>query len=62
MLAKIIGDQKSATKNNETIVRCNQEVGQWTDRNSRNIQIDWQGQILEKDDSVERPSGSIVNS
>ena len=42
-------NQKSATRNNETIFRCNQEA-----RLAR--------QILEEDDSVERPSSSVVGS
>ena len=39
---------KSATKNSETIVRCNKQVGQRTDRNSRNIRDRLATKSLEK--------------
>ena len=55
-------NQKSVTKNNETFVRCSQEVGQRTDRNPRNILDQLARKILEKDDSVDGPSSSAFNS
>ena len=55
-------NQKSVTKNNEPIVRCNQEVGQWTDWNSWNIRDQLARQILEEDDFVDWPCSSIINS
>ena len=54
--------QKSATKNSETIVRCNQEVGQRTDSNLRHIRDRLATKFLEKDDFVNWPSSSVVNS
>ena len=56
-LDSVFFNQKSVTKNNETIARCDQEVGQRTDRHSRNILIDWQ------EKSWKRMTGSsVVNS
>ena len=45
--------QKSATTNSETIVRCNKQVGQGSERNPRNIRDRLAIKFLEKDDSVD---------
>ena len=53
-----IQPKKSASKNSETIVRCNNDVGQRAARNSR-----WLARkFLEMDDSVDWPGSSAVNS
>ena len=41
-------NQKSATKNSETLVRCNDQFGQRTKRNSRDIPYRLSSQFLEK--------------
>ena len=55
-------NQKSATKNSETIVRCDKEVGQGSERNPRYIRDRLATQFLEKDDFVERQSSPTINS
>ena len=49
MITWIIYNQpkKSATTNSETIVRCNKEVGQRAERNSRSL-IDWQDESCKR--------------
>ena len=44
--------QKSATTNSETIVRCDKEVGQGSERNPRHIRDPLATRFLEKDDFV----------
>ena len=53
---------KSATQNSETIVRWNKEVGQRKDRNSWYIPDRLARKFSEKDDSVDGPGSSAVNS
>ena len=62
LFGQFTNNQKSVTKNNETIVRCNKEGGQRTNRKSRFFPDRLARGFLEKDDSVDWPSSSVVNS
>ena len=48
--------------NSETIVRCDKEVGQRAERNSRKIRDRLATKFLDKDDFVDWPGSSVVNS
>ena len=54
--------KKPATKNGETIVRCDEKVGQRSERNSRYFHDQLARKFLEQDDSVDWPSSSVINS
>ena len=53
-LENLHSTKKSATKNSETIVRCDKKVGQRTDRNSRYFHDELaRKSVEEEDDSVD---------
>ena len=55
-------NQKSATTNSKTIVRCDKKVVQGSERNPRYFRNRLARKFLEKDNSVDWPSRSFFNS